>query len=41
MSTPLIQGIVFAVYMIAMILIGFCFYSKDSSQSEYVLGADK
>lgn len=38
MSTPLIQGIVFAVYMIAMILIGFCFYSKDSSQSEYVLG---
>ncbi len=36
--TSVIQGVVFFLYLLAMILIGFCFYKKNSSHSDYVLG---
>ncbi len=37
-SKSVIQGIVLLLYLIAMIMIGFVFYKKNSSHSDYILG---
>lgn len=38
MSREVTQGIVLLLYLIAMIMVGFIFYKKNTTQSEYVLG---
>lgn len=38
MSQEVTQGIVLALYLIAMIMVGFIFYKKNSTQTDYVLG---
>ena len=37
-NTGLIQGVIFFLYIAIMIGIGFLFYSKSNSHSEYILG---
>lgn len=38
MSQSIIQGIVLLLYLIAMIMVGFIFFKKNSTHSDYVLG---
>ena len=37
-SQSIIQGIVLLLYLIAMVMVGFVFYKKNSTHSDYVLG---
>lgn len=37
-SNNIVQGIVLLLYLIAMIMVGFVFYKKNSTQSDYILG---
>ncbi len=37
-SQSIIQGVVLLLYLIAMIMIGFIFYRKNSTHSDYILG---
>ncbi|MDY3971714.1 MAG: sodium/proline symporter PutP [Clostridia bacterium] len=37
-SQSIIQGIVLLLYLIAMIMVGFIFYKKNSTHSDYILG---
>ncbi|MDD6485021.1 MAG: sodium/proline symporter PutP [Clostridiales bacterium] len=37
-SQSIIQGMVLLLYLIAMIMVGFVFYKKSSTHSDYVLG---
>ena len=37
-SQSIIQGIVLLLYLIAMIMVGFIFYRKNSTHSDYILG---
>ena len=38
MTASIIQGIVFSLYLALMVFVGFKFYSKSNTHSEYVLG---
>ena len=38
MSEAVVQGIVLFLYLFAMVMIGFLFYKKDSTQDDYILG---
>ena len=35
-SQSIIQGIVLLLYLIAMVMVGFVFYKKNSTHSDYV-----
>lgn len=37
-SNNIVQGIVLLLYLISMIMVGFVFYKKNSTQSDYILG---
>ena len=38
MSQSVIQGIVLFLYLLAMIMVGFIFYKKNETHSDYILG---
>ena len=38
MSEAVVQGIVLFLYLVAMIMVGFIFYKKNSTQTDYILG---
>lgn len=38
MNETITKGIIFVLYIVAMVMVGFIFYSKSNSHAEYILG---